>query len=186
MIATFGGTITDQFGNRITPGSGGQVGSNDITGVGYAWIAGVGKEYFSFNPDGSRNLIPGPDYPQNPLPVPGDYPTNYPTNYPPVEQIPSDIPQIPSGNLPSGNSPNSPVNTPPIIVPPETNSDKTILETVKNLFSGMTPKGLTSPPLYIYNPPGPSGQQSFNYNVLIVIAVLGIGSYFILKHFNKI
>lgn len=182
MIASFGGTIIDSSGNRITPAAGGRVGSNDITGVGYAWIAGAGKSYYSFTPDGGQYLIPAPDYPQYPqLPNPSEYPQM--PRQPPVEQIPTEIPTpIP----PTTNTPtDTPTNTPPTNTP--TTPEDPILTTVRNLFSGLMPKGLTSTPLYVYNPPQSGGnvQQASPILAILVIGGLGIAGYFVYQKFKQ-
>jgi hypothetical protein len=181
MIASFGGAIIDDNNNRIVPGSGGLVGSNDITGAGYAWIGGAGKAYYSFTPT-QGSLIPAPDYPQFPLP---SDPSPLPQQYPPVEQFPSD-PQMPTTTqTPTTTTTPTPTTTPPVDTPPIIPEVDTIIRTIQGLFSGLLPKGLTSTPLYVYNPPqaGTSGGGSMTFPIvpILVIGAVGVGGFLIYK-----
>jgi hypothetical protein len=205
MIASFGGAVIDENNNRIIPASGGYIGSNDITGAGYAWIAGAGRRYYSFTPtqgvvsalsDFSDYRLPEPntdsplpqfpDYPNFPTQLPNDYPTAplpTPTNTPQTPQTPTNIPQTPQ-------TPQTPTNTPPVQTPPilpdlPTQIDP-IIKTAKELFSGLLPKGLTSTPLYVYNPPRPAETTS-NVSIMpfVLLAGLGIAGFIVYKRFVK-
>jgi hypothetical protein len=199
MIASFGGAVIDENNNRVIPASGGYIGSNDITGAGYAWIAGAGRHYYSFTPtqgvvsaisDFSDYRLPEPNI-DSPLPQLPDYPLPQFPDYPTTPlPIPTNTPQTPQTPQTPTNTPQTPTNTPPAETPPILpdipKEIDPIIKTVKELFSGLLPKGLTSTPLYVYNPPRPA-ETTNNVSIMpfVLLAGLGIAGFVVYKRFVK-